>query len=198
MILLGLLLVAIVGFAFGPKPHDAEAVAAGAIWVALSFVTVINLNRAFTIEREADSLKAVQLTGIDSKKIFASKFLSSLALITLASCIIVPAALFIFNMIERAAIVPLTVTILIGAAGYSAVGVMLAAMSVYSNSGEGFLTIILFPMLMPIIMFGVKATKAVLLNGDVASAAGSLAYMIAYDVAFAAVSLFVFDRAIEE
>lgn len=198
MIFLGLLLIMILSFAFGPQFSEPQNVAAGSLWLALSFVSVINLHRSFSIEREGGTIKALLLTGIDPGKFFLSKFLSSFILLNLAAVIFVPASLIAFNVITFSLIPPLLIIVLLGTAGFGAVGVVLAAMDASSNAHEYFLTIILFPLIMPVIIFAVKATRMLLISGDVSQAYSVLVWLSAYDVFFLVLSYFLFGQVLEE
>lgn len=198
MIILGLLLILITGFAFGPQFSEPENLAAGSIWLALSFVTVINFSRSFMIEREGDSLKALLLTGIEPGKLFLSKFLSSLILINMAAIIIVPASLIAFKMIQLSLVLPLMIVVLLGTIGYGSVGIILTAMNDSPKSGENFLTIILFPIIMPLIIFAVKASKILFASGSLTKASNALVFILIYDFVFIVVSYLLFDRIIED
>ena len=198
MIVLGLLLILITGLAFGPEFSEPENMAAGSIWIALSFVTVINSSRSFLIEREGDCLKALLLTGIDPGKLFLSKFLSSFLLINMAAIIIVPASLIAFKMMQLCFLLPLMIVVLLGTIGYGSVGVILAAMNNSPKSGENFLAVILFPIIMPLIIFAVKASKILFANGCLTKATNAIVFLLIYDFVFIIISYLLFDRIIED
>ncbi len=198
MIILGVLLILITGFSFGPQFGEPDSMVAGSIWLALSFVTVTNLGRSFLIEREGDSLKALLLTGVKPGKLFLSKLLSSFILINTAAIVIVPASLIAFKMIKLSFLLPLMIIVLLGTMGYGAVGVILAAMSSAPKFGENFLAVILFPVIMPIIIFAVKASRILLVNGSLAEATNVIAFILVYDFVFILISYLLFGRIIED
>ena len=119
MVLLGLLLVAIIGIALRTQSGGQENVAAGAIWIALTFLSVTNLSHAFAMEKEGDCLRAIRLTGIDAKTIFFSKFLSSMCMIAMPTIIIVPITFFAFHITHFSVFIPLMLIILTGSAARS-------------------------------------------------------------------------------
>ena len=53
----------------------------------------------------------------------------------------------------------------IGTLGFCAVGVLLAGMSTSANGGESLLSVILLPLVIPIIMGGAKCTVSLLVTG---------------------------------
>lgn len=170
----------------------------GAIWIAMTFLSVTTLNHAFVMEQEGDCLRAIRLTGVGAKKIFFSKFISSMCMITIPTVIIVPIAFFAFRITHFPFFLPLMLIILTVAVGYVAVGLILSAMNAYSNSGERFLSIIIFPLLMPVMIIGVDATRTLFLGGDWSDMIGHLGYIAVYDIFFIALYCLVFEQAIEE
>ncbi len=198
MVFVGLLLVVILSISFGPKFFNASKLASGTIWVVLSYISVLNLNRAFSIEKEGDSLKGVLLTSIDAGKIYISKFASSFILLLIATAVILPVTLVLLNAMKFTYILPLLILIILGAAGFCSVGVILASMNVTTNYSETFLSIVLFPLVMPVIIFTVNATKVLFEKGSLLGIISWLIYLALYDLVFSFLSYLFFYLIIEE
>lgn len=198
MIFLGLILVLIFSFAFGPQFNNSEEIAASSIWVALSFVSIINLNNSFQIEKDGKSFKALILTGVDAGNIFLSKFITSIIMLFMAALIIIPATLIFFNLLNIRLFSSLLLLFFLGASGFGVVGIILAAMTSSSNMNENLLTVILFPLVVPVIISVVKATKILFEDGNLINTQNWLKFLSLYDLAFLSLSYILFNLIIEE
>ena len=88
--------------------------------------------------------------------------------------------------------------ILLGSLGYTAVGTLLAAMSIQARTRDMLLPILLFPVALPLLVAAVKATAAFLAPSVTNSAAPWLDLLVADDVIFLVVAWLVFDFVVEE
>ncbi len=92
----------------------------------------------------------------------------------------------------------LLMVILLGSIGYTAVGTLLAAMSVQTRTRDVLLPILLFPVAFSVLLAAVKASGGFLNNSELTDILLPINLLIAYDVIFIAVSFMVFDAIVEE
>jgi heme exporter protein B len=88
--------------------------------------------------------------------------------------------------------------ILLGSIGYTAVGTLLATMSVQTRTRDMLLPILLFPVVIPVILAAVKASAGILDGSEFSDIIMPLSLLIAYDIIFIAVAFMVFDSVVEE
>ena len=88
--------------------------------------------------------------------------------------------------------------ILLGSIGYTAVGTLLAAMSVQTRTRDVLLPILLFPVAFSVLLAAVKASGGFLSNSELTEILLPINLLIAYDVIFIAVAFMVFDIVVEE
>jgi len=82
--------------------------------------------------------------------------------------------------------------------GFSAVGTVFAAMVSNVRIREVMLPILLFPIIVPIILAAVNATREVLIHNDFSTLGRWLQLLVAFDVIFLAAGFLVFDYVVGE
>ena len=197
------LVVLIFAFAFGPIfPEKVERgkLTASVLWAAFVFAGIITLNRSFTIERAHAALHGIRLTGVDAGNLYLSKVISNVIFLFLLEIAITPIALQFLDLLDMATVVILLKlfgVLGIGTLGFCAVGVLLAGMSTSANGGESLLSVILLPLVIPIIMGGAKCTVSLLVTGGLENRFW-LQLLIGYSLVFLASAYLLADAVIEE
>ncbi len=167
------LVVLIFAFAFGPIfPERVERckLTASVLWTAFVFAGIIILNRSFVVERSDSALHGIRLTGVDASNLYLSKVVSNVASLFLLEIVIIPIALQFLDLLNGVTVgvfLKLLGVVSIGTLGFCAVGVLLAGMSTSTNGGESLLSVILLPLVVPIIIGGAKCTVSLLVTGGV-------------------------------
>ena len=197
------LVVLIFAFAFGPIfPEKVERgkLTASVLWAAFVFAGIIALNRSFTIERTHAALHGIRLTGVDAGNLYLSKVISNVIFLFLLEIIITPIALQFLDLLDVATVsilLKLFGVLSIGTLGFCAVGVLLAGMSTSANGGESLLSVILLPLVIPVIMGGAKCTVSLLVTGGLENKFW-LQLLIGYSLVFLASAYLLADAVIEE
>lgn len=138
----------------------------GMLWLAIAFVGALTLTRIFDREREADTLRALLAAPVERTAIFASKALVTLLVLLGCSAILVPGLAFLFEgaaaFLERPGETLLLVVL--GCTAYASVGTLFAAGLATSSGKNVLLSVILYPLTSPALIFALVATR-VLLDG---------------------------------
>jgi heme exporter protein B len=104
----------------------------------------------------------------------------------------------LYNVDMVATLLPLGAILALAAVGFSAVGTLFSAVAVGLKTRDVILSILLFPVMVPVVLAAAKSSGRVL-DGDPLGSAGLwLALLVVYDVIFLAVSIMVVDYAVEE
>jgi heme exporter protein CcmB len=191
----GFLVVLIFAFTFFRGDAPIAAVAAGILWVAIAFSGTLGLSRAFDREREGDCLRALLLTPVPRAAIYLGKTIGILAFMIVVEAVVIPAVVFFFNLtldIER--LLRLVEVTILGTIGYSVVGSLLAAMLVRARTKDVLLAIVLYPLILPILVAGVKGTTVLLetpVNLD--ELAVWVPLLVFFDAVFFVASLWMFE-----
>lgn len=191
----GFLVVLIFAFAFFRGDAPISAVAAGILWVAIAFSGTLALGRAFDREREGDCIRALLLSPVARPAIYLGKMLGVLAFMLVVEVVVLPAVIFFFNLsLELGVFLRLALVILLGTIGYAVVGALLAAALLRARAKDVLLAIVLYPIALPVLIAGVKAT-GILLTPPVAYAelAVWIPMMVFFDLVFFVASLWIFE-----
>jgi heme exporter protein B len=190
---LAITILVLFGFALGPDAEAIRAAAPGALWLAALFAGVLAFNRSYQLELEGGALEPLLLYPGSRRSLFAGKLLFVLLLMA----IVIVASLVLFHIGVPATWPALLGVALLGAVGLVTLGTFYAAMASRSRAREVLLPLLLFPMLVPVLLAAMEATKA-LLAGDVMREAGAWAsLLVAYDAIFLSATFLAFDAVIE-
>jgi heme exporter protein B len=193
-----LLVLVIFNFAFDLRVENVAAVAPGVLWVTVTFAGVLNLGRAFARERDRRTLDGLLLAPVDRSALFLAKVGANVASMAIVECVAVPAFLALFNV--RVDLGLLAAGLLLGTLGMAGVGTLFAAMAAHTRARDVMLPLLLFPVQVPVILATVKTTGAAIrVPGLAPPEIGNwLGLLVAFDALFLALSMVLFDYAIEE
>jgi len=198
LLLLGLLTLVVLSFAFDPTSELRVEAAPGALWVAVIFAGVLGLSRSFLPERENDCMQGLLLCPVDRGTIYLAKTVANFAFMMAAQLAIGPIFIFFFNLRVTASLLGVFLSLALGVLGFAAVGTLFAAITVRTRAREVMLPLLLLPLVVPIFIAGVKVTGQLLAAKPLADVAPWLNLMLGFDVIFLVVGWMVFEYAVEE
>jgi heme exporter protein B len=191
----GFLVVLIFAFAFFRGDAPISAVAPGILWVAIAFAGTLGLSRAFDREREGDCIRALMLTPVSRPAIYLGKMFGVFAFMVIVELVVVPTVIFFFNLpLDFDRMWRMVGVILLGTLGYAVVGSLLAAALLRARAKDVLLAIVLYPIALPVLIGGLKATGALLEPQIVTQDLSVWIPMLAFfDVVFLIASLWIFE-----
>jgi heme exporter protein B len=198
MALFSLLVVVIFGFCFETQKVDLERLAPGMLWVAFSFSGVLGLGHSFSTERLRGSLQALALSPVDRSALFLGKMAGNVLLLSAVQIVTVPVFSILLHVPVLACLPQLALVTFLATVGFSAVGTLLSALATSSRMREMLLPILLYPIWIPILLAAVRATGDVLTGKGLIEAWGWLRLILAFDLIFVTVGVFLFDQILEE
>ena len=175
----------------GRVPEDG---AAGILWIAIAFAGTLALGRAFERERQSETLRALLLAPAARPAIYVGKLLGIVSLLLACEVVLVPLVALFFQAPFFAQPVWLAVVLLAGTIGFAAVGTLFAAMLVRARTRDVLLPVLLYPITVPVIIAGVRATSTLLQpEVDIAVVRFWLALLGCFDVVFVTLALWTFE-----
>jgi heme exporter protein B len=174
-------------FHFVLPGDSSDLAAAGLLWVAIVFTSLLGLARAFAAEREQGVIDGLVLAPSDRSAIWLGKAISILVFLGLAEVVAVPAFALFFRPVSGTMIAGIVLADL----GIAAVGTLLAAMAAASRARELLLPLLFLPLAIPIVVGGVGAS----VTDRPARYVGLLAL---YDALFAIISWASFEYVVTE
>jgi heme exporter protein B len=94
--------------------------------------------------------------------------------------------------------VPLSLVIFLGTLGFSIVGTIFSAMSSATKARDVILSILVFPISVPVIIASVKATGLILEGRSIQTVYAWLKILVAFDMVFLLLAYLTFSHIMEE
>lgn len=160
-----LVVLVMFGLSFASLGRSVQPLAIpGMLWLAVAFVGALTLTRIFDRERESDTLRALLTAPVDRLAIYAAK--AAVTLLVLLGCclVLVPGLAFLFPVAGAFTERPLATLALVvlGCTSYAAVGTLFAAGLATSSGKNVLLSVILYPLTSPALMWALVCTRALL------------------------------------
>jgi heme exporter protein B len=192
------LVLIIFNFAFVTNVGQDHGVLSGMLWVAFMFSGLLGLNQTFGSEKDRGSLQGLFLCPVSPTVIYIGKVVSNFCFMAIMELLILILFVILFRVNLWPVLSSLSLILFLGTLGFVFVGTMFSAMSVNAKAREIVLTVILFPIVVPLIIAAVKATEHVLAGRAFAEISGWINILLAFDLVFFLLSYGTFGFVIEE
>ena len=197
VVALAVTILVLFGFALGPDAQALRDAAPGVIWLAALFAGVLAFNRSYQLELDGGALDQLVLYPGSRRAIFAGKLIGNFALVATMLAVVIVLGMILFQVRVPAQWPTLLVILFLGCVGLVTLGTFYAAMASRSRAREVLLPLLLFPLLVPVLIAAIEATKA-LLGGNLMGDAGAWARLLtSFDIIFVAASFLAFEFVIE-
>jgi heme exporter protein B len=174
-------------FHFALPAGTGDDAAYGLLWIAIIFTALLGLARAWAPEREGGALDGLVLAPCDRSTIWLGKSLATLAFLTAAELVAIPAFALFFAPIDLVAVAG----VVLASIGICAVGSLLAAMAAASRGREVILPLLFLPLAIPLVVGGVGA-------GISPHGSTYLSFLGLYDLVFAILAWATFEYVVTE
>lgn len=198
MVFFSLLLLVTLHFSFDFQGRTFEEVGVGVLWVCITFAGTVGLGHSFVQEREEGCLQGLLLCPGDRSAVFLGKFLSNLAFVLLVEAILLPLSAFLFNYDLTRTLGKVAGVVALYTVGFVALGTLFSAVAALARKGDVLLSILLFPLLLPLVMSSVRAAGLAVQGRGMADLKVFLLFDACYDVIVLVASLLFFEFAVEE
>ncbi len=187
-------------FSFTTEPFSEtlQDVGPGLLWFVLLFTGMLGLSRAFTKEKEQGTLDGLRLTPIGNGDLLAAKTIYNLILVLLIEVIAFPIFLAIFNYQIKGSFLLAVLILTLGNIGFIIVGSFMSALVMEAKTRDMILQVIIFPLILPIVIFTIQALRKVLIYGDPLNKVGEVKLITIYIIIMTTLSLLLFDYILEE
>jgi heme exporter protein B len=145
--------------AFATGPQTSTRVAPGALWLSIVFASILALGRTWQREREGSALASLLLSPAPRAAIFLGKTLGVVLFLLAIEVLVVPIVAILFRIDLVAVIVPLALVVVVGTFGVAGMGTLFGAMTVRTRARDLLLASVLFPLLSPVLLSCVAATR---------------------------------------
>ena len=196
MAVFALLVVALLSIVIPGSKSERLTWSPALLWVVTLFTSLLGLARSFTAETEEGAIALLVQAPVDRGWVFFGKSLASF--VALFGVELWAATLFtVFLDVDwSTGALACAGAAVLGAIGLAAIGTLLSALSVGVRFREFLLPVLLFPLVLPILVFASRITADALAGRELAGLVWG-AFLL-YDWVFVLVGYFVFDYVLED
>ncbi len=194
----GLLVLVVGNFSLSNAGELTSIHAPGVLWISFLFSGLLFLNHILYSEKEENTLAGILISPATPGHLFLGKMLASAIFLIALEIILLPVFHFLFNFQFNTNSLWLMLVIILTAFGYCSLGVLFSTMSLGLKNREIILSVILFPVLLPLLVMAVKSS-IVLLNGlKMQQFYFWLKMLAAFDIIFVCLSYWCYFWIVEE
>ncbi|OIR09071.1 heme exporter protein B [mine drainage metagenome] len=153
------LTVVLFPFGIGPEANILERVSSGVLWVTALLASMLSLDRLFQADYEDGSLELLALTPTPLELLVLGKVAAHWLTTGLPLMVAAPVLAVLLNM-NADGFVTLLLTMLLGTPTLSLIGAMGAALVLGARRGGVLLSLLVLPLYIPVLIFGVGAIDA--------------------------------------
>jgi heme exporter protein B len=146
-------------FGVGPEPALLGRIAAGVLWVAALLASLLSLDRLFQADLEDGSLDQLALGPLPLELVVLGKCLAHWLTTGLPLVLAAPVLAALLNL-DQAAWPVLLAALALGTPALSLIGAIGAALTVGVRRGGVLLSLLVLPLTVPVLIFGVAAVEA--------------------------------------
>jgi len=158
-VLFFLVVVTLIPFALGPDLALLRRIGPAILWLGALLASLLALDRLFAADQEDGSLDLVLMSRLPLEVTVAVKALAHWLTTGLPLVVAAP-VLALFLDLEPPAMGAVTLTLLVGTPALTCIGAMGAALAVTLRRGGLILAVLVLPLTIPVLIFGVAAANA--------------------------------------
>jgi heme exporter protein B len=158
-VLFFLIVVTLVPFAVGPDLAQLQRIGPAILWIGALLASLLTLDRLFAADHEDGSLDLLLMGNAPLELAILAKAIAHWITTGLPLVIAAP-LLGLFLNLEPVAIGAVALTLLAGTPALTFIGVIGAALSVALRRGGLLLPVLVLPLTIPVLIFGVSASNA--------------------------------------
>ncbi len=147
----------------GPELGLLSRIAPGAVWVAALLAALLSLDRLFVADHEDGSLEQLMLGTLPLELVVLAKTVAHWLTTGLPLAAAAPILALLLNM-STDGLVILIVSLLLGTPILSLIGAVGAALTVSLRRGGALIALLVLPLYVPVLIFGVGAVEGAVLD----------------------------------
>jgi heme exporter protein B len=183
--------LSIILFALGGENVSSD-ILAGLLWIVIFFAAMSGLSRTFVSEEERGTTMTLQLLARPSSVYFGKLGFNIVLILSLSMLIVILYFIFISNFVIRSFDIFVT-TLLLGGIGLASASTVIAAIIAKANTRGTLYPVLSFPILLPLLMAVIHATKLSMDGMPFSEAMGEFQLLVSYSVVVITASYLLFE-----
>lgn len=160
-----LIVITMLPLGLGPDLNLLARIAPGLLWVALLLSALLSLGRLFESDLEDGSLEVLSTGPLPLEAVAATKSLAHWLTTGVPLALLAPVLGLLLNL-QPDAYAVLIATMLMGTPAISFIGSIGAALTLRTRRGGLLLALLMLPLFVPTLIFGISAISAALTNSE--------------------------------
>ncbi|MBU1247731.1 MAG: heme exporter protein CcmB [Proteobacteria bacterium] len=191
-VLLGLLLIFLFSLAYAEGAAVLPQAAAAIFWLASAFGLVLVFNDLFSLEEANQARLGLLSSPAPAHSVWLGKGMAGLLLLLLSQLVFLPATAVFLGQDIKGPFWLLAVTLASADIGLVVVGALLGALSQGQAARESLLSVIVFPLLLPVLLGAITLFGMVFSGLGVEESGSWLGLIGAFDALFGGAGLLLF------
>lgn len=163
-VLFFLTVVVVIPFALGPDIALLRKIGPAILWLGAMLASLLTLDRLFTADQDDGSLDLIVMSRAPLELACAAKALAHWLAVGVPLIVATPFIGILLNL-DAPATLAVALTLLIGTPALTFTGMVGAALAVTLRRGGLLLAIVVLPLSIPVLIFGVAASNAAVVEG---------------------------------
>jgi heme exporter protein B len=183
--------LSIILFALGGENVSSE-ILAGLLWIVIFFAAMSGLSRTFVSEEERGTTMTLQLLAQPSSVYFGKLGFNVILILSLSLLTVILYLIFISDFVIRSYDI-FVVSLVLGGIGLASASTVIAAIIAKANTKGTLYPVLSFPILLPLLLAVIHATKLSMEGMPFAEAMGDFQLLLSYAVVVIIASYLLFD-----
>lgn len=158
-----LIVVTMLPLGLGPDLKQLGRIAPGMLWIALLLAALLSLARIFESDDEDGSLDVLTTGSLPLEAVAAAKSLAHWISTGIPLTLLAPLLGLLLNL-DLDAYLPLIATMLVGTPAISFLGAVGAALTLKARRGGLLIALLVLPLFIPTLIFGISAVTSIVLD----------------------------------
>lgn len=185
-------------YAIDPAIVRPQDVATGLIWMTVVFAGMLGVGRTFHLEAEDGAFDGVLMSPLPKDALYLGKVLSNYVLVMAIVALLLGVFGMFFGLDYGRRPLAAAGVVALGALGFVALATLFAAVSSGTAMGETLLPVLVFPLLVPMLVFGASATGRILAGRPYAEVSGNVRMLGAFTLIALLSGALLFRHVVEE
>ncbi|MGE4552039.1 MAG: heme exporter protein CcmB [Desulfovibrionaceae bacterium] len=191
-VLLGLLLIFLFSLAYAEGAAVPARAAATIFWMASAFGLVLVFNDLFSLEEAAGARLGLISSPAPAVSVWLGKAAAGLTLLVISQAVFLPACAVFLGQDLRGPLWLLPAGLAAADLGLVVVGALLGALGQGQAARESLLSVVVFPLLAPVLLGGVTLFGTLFSGVDAGDSGSWLGLVLAFDALFGGAGLLLF------
>jgi heme exporter protein B len=162
-VLFFLIVVTLMPFAIGPDLALLQRIGPAVLWLGALLASLLTLDRLFAVDHEDGSLDLILMARMPLELAVLTKGLAHWLTTGLPLVIAAPLFALLLNL-DAPATAAVSLTLLVGTPALTFIGLIGAALAVALRRGGLLLAVMVMPLTIPVLIFGVAASNAAVIG----------------------------------